>query len=111
MARRSWHFLFLVGIGWSAAPTAAWGQEGRYASIPFNGDPATLLRQRLMQAQRLDELLRQAEKLDGLLRKKLMKGGIDMSLLPKPDQPNVDYAKLAEAMGKQMVDNKMTAEI
>jgi hypothetical protein len=111
MARRSWYFLFLVGIAWSAAPTAAWSQERRYAAIPFNGDPVTLLRQRLIQAQRLDDLLRQAEKFKGLLGKKLMKGGIDISSVPKWNQPNVDYAKLADTMRKQLVDGKTTADI
>jgi hypothetical protein len=111
MARRTWHFLFVALAAWSAVPTVASSQENRYTNIPFNGDPATVLRQRLIQAQRLDELLRQAHKLGGLLQKKLEKGGIDLGLMPKMDQPNVDLTKLNEELKKAVYQMKLDGKV
>jgi len=100
MACRFRLFLCLLGLAWLSAATTAWSQEekDRYAPIPFNGDPATLLRQRLIQAQRLHDLIRQY----GNLREKL-KNHIDMSALPKLDERSLDLGKpLNEAMQQQL---------
>jgi len=100
MACRFRLFLCFLGLAWLGAATTAWSQEEKrsYAPIPFNGDPATLLRQRLIQAQRLHDLIRQY----GSLREKL-NNHIDMSTLPRLDERSVDLGKpLNEAMQQQL---------
>jgi hypothetical protein len=52
MGRRRWIFLWLLLL---ALPATARSQEkGRYQIIPFQGDPAKLLRERLIQAEKFD---------------------------------------------------------
>jgi hypothetical protein len=99
-------------VAMACAAPAAWSQERQYTSIPFEGDPATLLRQRLIQGQRFDELLRQAHKLEGLLRKS--KGGIGAIAMPKLEQPNINLEKiedLKKVVDQVKLDDKVSPEI
>jgi hypothetical protein len=103
-------FVFcLIGIA-CAATSVAWGQDNGYAAIPFNGDPATLLRQRLIQAQRLDGLLRRARQ----LQKKLSESSVGAALLPKLDPAKMDLTKidgkLIEDIRKHMPEEKLLAK-
>jgi hypothetical protein len=107
MAWRIWLFCVLVP---ACLPATAFSQEqqSRYARIPYDGDPASLLRQRLIQVQRLDDLVRRYSS----LRERLKQTQTLPIPLPKLDGGAVDSVKQAEEMVKHLkIESQMPPDL